>query len=329
MSARSVGAPCFDVALPLDQEGRISGHADADRRLLRLAVRQASVFTAAQARSCGLTPSAIRSRLDRGLWLPLHRGVFVFAAVEETWKQRAWGAVLACAPGAVAGYHTAGEAWGFVEGFDRPQIFVPQSRVVERPGIEVHRTRRLDRVTLDGLPVTSPMRTVLDLASCLDDLDLERLIDHAHRRRSIDLVRFNAFLDDDFARARPASGRLRELVRQRDPSRPIGSHLESALFAALRRAGLPQPIPQYPVETRKGLRRIDFAFPEQRLAIEADGFAPHGTREAFEEDRVRQNEIEELGWHFRRVTDRQLKRDPSEVVVTIGIALGMRPVRWR
>jgi very-short-patch-repair endonuclease len=173
------------------------------------------------------------------------------------------------------------------------------------------------------------MRTLVDLAGCEPEDDLERMLDDAHRRRLIDIERFEAYLATPFNRARSGTGPLREMVRFRDPNRAIESDLETALFRALRRFGLPLPVKQQWVRTRVGPRRIDFAYPKERIAIELDGFAAHSSWSAFEHDRVRQNELEELGWSVRRFTWTQVQNDPIGAAVTMGIALGLMPVRWK
>ena len=80
--------------------------------------------------------------------------------------------------------------------------------------------------------------------------------------------------------------------------------------------------------TRDGEKFIDFAYPDLGLAIELDGYADRANRVAFDGDRARQNVLEELGWSFRRFTWTQVREQPSGVACTVGLALGLRPVRW-
>jgi very-short-patch-repair endonuclease len=101
------------------------------------------------------------------------------------------------------------------------------------------------------------------------------------------------------------------------------------LFEALRKGNVPLPQTQVWVTTRRGRRRVDFAYPHLRLSIEVDGWTDHGTRQAFESDRTRQNELVELGWKVLRFTWLQLTTTPADVMVTVGMALGLVPVRWK
>jgi very-short-patch-repair endonuclease len=238
------------------------------------------------------------------------------------------GAQLACGPDVAVSFDSAAAVWGLAEDVATPHVTVPLRTSRKRPGIIVYRSSELEVVTHQRFRVTSPMRTITDLAGRWDEERLERSIDVAHRRRLIDIVRFSEYVRRDENRTRPGVGVLKEMLDARDPRRPIGSDLETLLFRALRKAGLPVPVPQHPVRTRHGMRFIDFAYPEYRLAIELDGFEEHGTRRAFEADRVRQNELEELGFTFRRFTWTQLRADPADVAVTVGVALGLVPTRW-
>jgi very-short-patch-repair endonuclease len=88
-------------------------------------------------------------------------------------------------------------------------------------------------------------------------------------------------------------------------------------------AGLPEPEQQYRVQIGNRWRRVDLAYPELKLAIEVDGWAHHGeARSGFDADRVRDNELEILGWdrlHFTSAfTDKQI----SETVAAKLAALG-------
>lgn len=297
-------------------------------RLMREAARRHSVFTRAHALQIGMSKSAIQWNLDQGRWVALHSGVYVPTGLAIGWEQRVMAACLACGPTAVASYDSAALIWGSATGVDVPHVSVLGTKVRDRPGIVVHRADDLEAVTHKRFRVTRPMRTLLDLASRMPKVQLARILDDAQRRRLIYLNRLAAYLDEPRNRARPGSGELRQMVRARDPRAPIRSDLETIFFEALRAARLPLPVPQHPVLTASGRKVIDFAYTDRHLAIELDGWETHGTPQAFEDDRARQNELEDLGWHFRRFTWKQLERDSVGVAFTVGKALGLVPVRW-
>lgn len=303
--------------------------ASSEARLARIASKQRSVFTAGQAVDVGISSSTIQRYVSSGRWVRLHRGVFVPAAVEIGWQQRAMGARLACGPTSVLSFTSARTIWAFTDDIDVPEITVPSAHMRAHAAIQVHRSGRLDAVTYDGFRVTSPMRTILDLAAVEREDALARYLDEARRRRLIDLRRFGNFLAQPFAAARPGSGILRAMVAARDPSTTIDSDAETIFFEALRSARVPLPQTQVWVTTRRGRTRIDFAYPDARIAIEVDGWTDHGTRAAFESDRARQNELVELGWRVVRFTWLQLTTEPVEVAITVARTIGLEPSRWR
>jgi very-short-patch-repair endonuclease len=300
-----------------------------EARLMRVAARQRSVFSGRQALDCGFSPSTVKRNVQRGRWIRMHRGIFVPAGVLIGWPQRAAGAWLACGAGSVLAFRTASVIWQYADGFDEPDVTIASTSDRKRPGIRVHKSSRLEAVSHAGFRVTSPMRTILDLATVEREDALARILDGAHRRRLIDLKRFATYLADPFALVKPGSGVLRAMVAARDPSSTIDSDAETLLFEALRRGRLPLPETQFWITTRTRKCRVDFAYPDARLAIEVDGWTDHATRQAFEADRARQNELVELGWKVVRFTWLQLTTQPVEVMITVGRALGLVPSSWR
>lgn len=302
---------------------------EPEARLMRIAARQHSAFTRTQAYRAGISPSTIDRNIKTSRWRPIHPGVYLPAYVALGWEERIAASVLACGEGAVASYASAGKVWGFLDELTGLHVSISNDRKREPRSVMVHRSSRLDAATHRDFRVTHPMRTILDLASSLSEAETGRVLDQAHRRGLVDIERFGAYLALPFAISRPGSGVLREIVAVRDPSRAIESDLESILFDALRMAGLPLPVPQVWVETRKGRRRIDFAYPDRRIAIELDSWGEHGHRDAFESDRARSNELVEIGWQVLHFTWRQLRTNPIDVALTIGCALGLVPTRWK
>ena len=295
---------------------------------MALSAKQHSVFSLAQAVEAGMTARTVQRRAETGRWRRLYRSVYTTAGREPSWEQLVAGACLACGPRAVASHDSAEVVWAFTDSLVIPSVTVLGRSTPRLPGIEVHRTSRLDAVGHNGFRVTHPMRTLLDLAPVRREAIIERYIDDAHRRGLIAVRRFQQYLAEPDIRHRAGAKLLRELLSYRDPDAAIDSVLETDFFVALRRAGLPLPVPQHPVITREGEKFIDFAYPDLNLAIELDGYADRANRVAFERDRARQNVLEELGWSFRRFTWTQVRTHAAGVACTVGLALGLRPVRW-
>lgn len=306
---------------------------DRDVRLTRLAARQFGAFGGRQAVELGYARRTIRRRVGTGIWECLHPDTYRIGGAEIPRQQPLVSAWLSVGePAAISG-RAAAVLWGLgTDPPERPEVLVPWDRRPERHGIRMKRTRRWterDVVLLGPLRVTSVPRTLLDLARDPDELLAEIALDAAHRRRLVDLGRLDADLAEAVSHKVRGAARLRELAALRDPSRPIESELETLLFHVLRWGRVPLPDPQHWIRTRSGRRRIDFAYPEQRFAIEVDGYGPRDTRLRFDDDRAKDNELGEAGWDRRHVTWTMLNESPLDVVWTVAMGLGLEPARWR
>jgi very-short-patch-repair endonuclease len=186
----------------------------------------------------------------------------------------------------------------------------------DHPGIRMHRTRRLHRLDVrrcQRMPVTAPARTLLDLAEVVPIRDLERAVEEARIRR---LVRPRQLLDVlEHSPGRRGAGALRGLL-DGDPAL-TRSEAESRLLALLRAAGLAPTA----VNARIGRYEVDFLWRPQRLVVEVDGYGYHGTRAAFERDRLRDAELQAAGYRVMRVTWRQLVNRPEALIARIAQAL--------
>ena len=297
---------------------------------MEFAAKQHSVFTTWQAIDLGVDASWIRRRVRSGILLPVHHGVLTFASAVPTWRQRVMAAALACGPEAFASHRSAAAVWGLIDDVDVAEVTVPYPARRRASGVIVYRSRRLEAMNRSGFRVAAPMRTILDLAAVLRVQMLERMLDTFHRRGLVELGRLAGYLERPEHRSLRGSGELRRMVAARDPNAAIDSDLESLFFADLRRLRLPLPQPQVHVVIADGSDRyIDFAYPERRIAIELDSLTEHGSPRAFVADRVRQNEIEALGWHFFRFTWAQVTSGSFAYLVVLADALGLEPCRWR
>ena len=152
-----------------------------DRRL----ARQYSVASLEQLLSDGLTYAEWRWQIASGAWIVVGEQVVRVAAAATSWHQSALAACLTV-PGALASRRTAGALWGFA-GSRRGliEVTVPRWDRRHRVAFRVHETRDLsdlDRAQVDGIPVTSPVRTLIDLAESLPFERLEEALDDAERR---------------------------------------------------------------------------------------------------------------------------------------------------
>jgi very-short-patch-repair endonuclease len=275
-----------------------------DAVLSGLAAAQHGVVDRRAALAAGVTADAIRHRVRAGRLHVLFPGVYAVGHPAVAPLGRAMAAVLACGPGAALSHQSAAHLHGLLPRYLAP---IHVSRVGgprQLHGVVVHRPRALppsDVLLQSAVPVTTPARTILDLA---DTPDLQQALNEAQVRRIIDL-------DDLRARAR---GRLRELLEDPQISR---SELERALLTLIRRAGLPHPETNVYVEGHE----VDTYWPAHRLIAEVDGFAYHRTRKAFEQDRHRDQTLTAAGYTVIRLTWRQITTEPERAAATLATVL--------
>jgi very-short-patch-repair endonuclease len=172
--------------------------------------------------------------------------------------------------------------------------------------------------------VTDVTRTLLDLGSVTEREFVEVALDDALRKNLTSLPRLRWRLEDLGGRGRRGTGVLRRLLSNRDPTKaPPQSVLEARLIRMLRRARLPEPTTQYEVRERgRLLARVDLAYPELRVAIEADGYRYHSGRVAWQRDVERRNALTSRGWRVIHVTWNDVVSDGHKIVAEIRRALG-------
>lgn len=222
-------------------------------------------------------------------------------------------AVLATGPEAVLSYRSAASLWELVAPRSAA-IEVTAQRECDRAGIKAYRTRLpRDEITLlDGIPVTTVPRTLLDLAAVLPHSRLERAIERAEALRLADPISLHELLRRYPCRKGTRS--LREVVRRGIEPILTRSELEDRFLAFLDARGLPRPRVNVLIE---GLE-VDFVWPEQRLVVELDGRQTHATTAAFERDRERDRILQAAGWRVVRITWRQLQDDPAAIARDLG-----------
>jgi hypothetical protein len=175
--------------------------------------------------------------------------------------------------------------------------------------------------TVGRLPVTTAPRTLLDLGAVLGRTAVEASISEALRRRLTTVERLRLYLEGTGGKGRRGAKVLGSILRSLEGTRPE-SVLELRLIRLLRRSGLPQPASQFSVSDRGRLvARVDLAYPEIRLAIEADGYRHHGGHADWKRDLARRNALTGLGWHVVHFTWEDLSTRPDSVVRQVRAAV--------
>jgi very-short-patch-repair endonuclease len=302
----------------------------ADSRLAAVAERQHGVVARRQALECGLSRAAVSRRLSSGRLIALHQGVYRLAGAPETWHQRLLGACLAAGPSAVASHRSAARVWRLLD-TEAVEVSVTRGRMLALPGATVHRTLDLPRehcTIRDCIPVTNPLLTVVALGAVVTVDELEDALDAGLVAGLFSVGAVEAVLGRVAARGRPGVGALRQILDQRalGRARPDGL-LEPRMARLLRSARLPPAEFQYEIRDEEGrfVGRVDFAWPDRRLAVEVDGYEVHGTRRAMDRDYDRQAQLATAGWQVVRFTWTQVVRRTSRVESTLTRLLATRP----
>jgi hypothetical protein len=282
-----------------------------DVRLAELAARQHGVVGVEDLRALGFDRDAIARRVASGRLHRLHRGVYAVGHTVLSRNGAYLAAVLACGPDAVLSHRSAAALWG-LRPSDAPRIDVTvphTSGFRTTRAIVVHRPLRTpDPMTHAGVPVTTPGRTLADLALGVPRRQLENAVEAAER------LRLHVEIDDDH----PGARRLRAAANADLPF--TRSELEDAFIEVCERCDISRP----PVNSIQEGVEVDFCWPAHRLIVETDGHAHHGTRAAFERDRARDAQLTALGWRVVRLTERQIREEPERVAALLERLLSAR-----
>jgi very-short-patch-repair endonuclease len=181
-----------------------------------------------------------------------------------------------------------------------------------------------EREVVDGIPVTSPFRTIFDLAAVLDRRGLERALHEAEVRGLRDRVSLPMLLER--YPGRRGSRNLRALLESKEPAGFTRNDFEEAFVALVDEHGLPRPRMNADLALRGRFFEIDALWERQRVAVELDSRTVHGARKNFESDRQRDRILLAEGWRTMRVTWRQLQEEPEAIAADLELALGLNLV---
>jgi predicted transcriptional regulator of viral defense system len=291
-----------DVIHGIDEQRQSIGR---DAAIAALARRQHGVVSRGQLAELGLGRGAIDWRLAEERLLQVHRSVY--AVGHRALAQRSWwmAAVLAAGPGAALSHRSAAALWDLRRGGpSRIEVSVGRQRR-PRSGITVHHVPLPpdETTVVDGIPVTTVARTLLDLAGVLPQPQLERAIERAEALRYADSPSLDALLHR--YPTRPGTRTLRQIRARGITPTFTRSELEDRFLAFADAHGLPRP------ETNVWLGdiEVDFLWRAERLIVELDGRETHLTAAAFERDRARDRALQAAGWRVVRITWRQLHEE--------------------
>jgi hypothetical protein len=296
-------------------EGRTHG------ALAALASRQHGVVSIQQLEELGYSRYSAARAARSGRLHRLHRGVYAVGHTNLTWEGRCLAAVLACSPNAVASHTSAAWLWGLLR--TRPEAFhvTAPSRRHGKAALHLHFASPAaeDLAVCAGISLTAVPRTLLDLAVTLGPSRLDRAIERSEELRLFDLLAVEALLQR--TGGHPGVGRLRAaLAIYRNEPAFTRSRLERRFLNLAKAAGLPAPAMNY----CEGEYELDAYWPPERFAVELDVYGTHGSRAAFERDRLRQEDLKLRGIEMIRITGPRLAREPRAVIERVGALLAGR-----
>ncbi|HKX74971.1 MAG TPA: type IV toxin-antitoxin system AbiEi family antitoxin domain-containing protein [Acidimicrobiia bacterium] len=268
----------------------------------------------------GGSDEMIRRRLDKGAWRQIHAGVYQVGVAPLPWRGQLRAATLAAGPLALVSHRTAAQLWD-LEGvtFGPVELTVPVGHLPAPEGVLLHRTRRrMEGTTVDGIPVTTAERSILDSAWYVPTPAVEQLYDSGIRKGLLTPRRMAECLDEFGTKGVRGRSKVIAVLDGRRDGKPLGSPAETLILRHMRLAGLEEPERQYVLVLPDGTVAIlDFAWPRRVKAVEIDGLAAHSSARQLELDLIRQNLIFEVGWQLRRFAARTVSRHPKLVVAEI------------
>ena len=282
----------------------------------RLIRRQHGVIARRQLVEFDFTAKAIQHRLETGRIRVVFPGVYAVGQLELTQKGWWMAAVLACGYDAVLSHDSAAALWGIRKPRRGPiHVTVPAGKRVRLEGIRPHQRKQMPpTTTIDSIPLSQPLFTLIDLAASLPERALEAAVNEADKLRLINPKHAQRELDDINA---PGIARLRKVLSLH---KRTDSDLERDFLRLLRKHGLPDPQTQQ----RFACGRVDFYWPNLNLVVETDGTAYHRTPSQQIRDRRRDQAHARAGRTSVRFLDVQIDHHPDEVVGTLAALIAQQ-----
>ena len=287
-----------------------------DAVIARLAGRQHGVVAVWQLREVGVSERVVLRRAADGRLQRLSRGVYAVGQAKLRREGRWLAAVLAYGPTAVLSHRSAAALRGIRDTARTAiDITVPSPNRRSRPGIDAHATTSIhpdDIEVIEGIPVTSLARTLLDLADVVPPIELQRAYERAEERRILDVRPLHRLLER--SNGRRGVGLLRELLDyDPTPAAETRSELERLFLDLIRDAGLPVPQVNVLVEGFE----VDAYWPGARLVVELQSYAHHSDRATFERDHMKMAHLKLAGYEVLPLTHRQVTMERGQTAGTV------------
>lgn len=284
------------------------------RQAWELARSQHGVVSRDQLVAVGYKRHAIDHRIRTGRLYPLHRGIYAVGRPHVTEHGRWMAGVLACGDGALISHSSAAALWRIgAEDRDVVELSLPSPFQLRRPGLRIHRRPALkprDVTREYGIPVTTPVQTLIDMSLRLDRPGVERMINEADKYNVAHPPQLREALD--LRAGEPGAAKLRFILDRRT-FRLTKEELERRFLPLVRKAGLPVPLTGQWVNEFE----VDFYWPDLGLVIETDGLRYHRTPAEQARDRLRDQTHTAAGLTPLRFTHEQVRYEPEHVLAVL------------
>jgi very-short-patch-repair endonuclease len=290
---------------------------EPDQVATELAQLQRGAFARWQLLARGVDDDAIAVRIRNGRWVRMAAGVYVLAGVAESFEQRLWLGWLAVGPGGIVSHEAAAQLHGIPNVIrNRVTLTCPHGWHHRLPVLTVHQLDDVladHRTSIEGLPVTTPARTVVDLAAVVHPARLLPIVEDAKHARIANYLQVGECMKSVARRGKPG---IRRLARVLDKLTSTGtksmSVLERKLFEMIDAAGLERPVSQFPFPGRQFTNGcIDAAYVNAKLVIEVDGRSWHTRIAELKRDHERDADAARSGWQTLRLLWEHVVDDPE------------------
>lgn len=282
-------------------------------------------------KALGLTESRIRTMVRMGFLRRQGASLFTVIGAPTSWRQEVMIEVLRAGPQALGSARTV-MALHALDRFREGTIDVVSPRGTHRGsgrrrvgGASMHGTADLpgwDRDVVDGIPVTSTTRALIDMGRFVGAHRLGNLLDDAVRRRLTTYEAVHQRFRELAGSGRNGVTTMREVLEDRPCGAPVpGSGFETMVRRLLRSASIPDPVLQHRVRCDEMVFLLDLAWPCQKLAVECEGFAYHQTPNQLAWDEQRRNRLQPRGWRVLAYTWINLRDEPDRIVDEVRAAL--------
>jgi len=293
-----------------------------------IAAGQEGLVEREQALAKGCALRSLQRHQTAGDLIEVLPGVYRMPGFPQTVRQQLWAACLWGGPGTGASHQSAA-ALLKLPGFRLDAVHVVTTKRACRlpTAIHVHRVAQALPGTrpISGIPVIPPWITLVHLATCTDEVRLGRALDDALYRGLVSLSQMRWAVEKFAGPGKPGTRLMRWLLDERSSAyQPPESELEAAFYAVVDASHLPAATRQARVSQKGKDLRLDLLWEDQGLIVEVDGWASHGTREAFQADRARDRTMVIAGRATMRFTWDDVVQRPKEVIEDIREALHRR-----